>query len=168
LNDPIALGPFWAQFEDWSDAERTAVIAPSLNKLRPFVVRPEIRGILGQSDPSFHMSDIFRHHKILLVNLAKGELGPESSALLGALIVSQLWQTVLRRSTVAPEKRHPVFVYVDEFQDYLRLPVDPTHNRNRHDEARICVLNLFIGGPRSLAISTQFGASKGVRDPMPE
>jgi hypothetical protein len=31
---------------------------------------------------------------------------------------------VLSRSKVAPEKRHPVFVYVDEFQDYLRLPVD--------------------------------------------
>lgn len=124
IDDPIALGPFWAQFEDWSDAERSAAISPSMNKLRPFITRPELRGVLGQANPLFEMRDVFRHRRILLVNLAKGQLGPESSALLGALVVSQLWQTVLSRSKIAPEKRHPVFVYVDEFQDYLRLPVD--------------------------------------------
>ena len=124
IDDPIALGPFWAQFEDWSDAERSAAISPSMNKLRPFITRPELRGVLGQANPQFQMRDVFRHRRILLVNLAKGQLGPESSALLGALVVSQLWQTVLSRSKIAPEKRHPVFVYVDEFQDYLKLPVD--------------------------------------------
>jgi hypothetical protein len=31
---------------------------------------------------------------------------------------------VLGRAAIAPERRHPVFVYVDEFQDYLHLPLD--------------------------------------------
>jgi hypothetical protein len=70
------------------------------------------------------MRDVFRHRRILLVNLAKGQLGPESSVLLGSLVVAKLWNTVLSRSKIAPEKRHPVFVYVDEFQDYLKIPVD--------------------------------------------
>jgi hypothetical protein len=51
-------------------------------------------------------------------------LGPETSALLGSLIVSQLWQAILGRAVIAPERRHPVFVVVDEFQNYLHLPVD--------------------------------------------
>jgi hypothetical protein len=38
--------------------------------------------------------------------------------------VSQLWQAILGRAAIAPERRHPVFVYVDEFQDYLHLPLD--------------------------------------------
>jgi hypothetical protein len=124
IDDPIALGPFWAQFEDWSQAERTSAIAPSMNKLRPFIMRPELRGVLSQTHPQFEIRDVFRNRKILLVNLAKGQLGPESSALLGALVVAQLWQSVLGRSKIAPEKRHPVFIYVDEFQDYLKLPMD--------------------------------------------
>jgi hypothetical protein len=124
LSDPIALGPFWEQFEAWSEAERAAAIAPSLNKLRPFLLRPELRGVLGQTDPRLQLREVFTERRILLVNLAKGLLGPESSALLGALVVSQLWQVILGRSKIAPERRHPVFLYVDEFQDYLKLPVD--------------------------------------------
>ena len=124
IDDPIALGPFWAQYEEWSDAERASAIAPSMNKLRPFIMRSELRGVLGQDHPKFQMRDVFTKRRIFLVNLAKGQLGPESSALLGALVVAQLWQTILSRSKVAPEKRHPVFVYVDEFQDYLKLPLD--------------------------------------------
>jgi hypothetical protein len=124
IDDPIALRPFWDQFENWTDSERSAAISPSMNKLRPFITRPELRGVLGQADPLFQMRDVFRHRRILLVNLAKGQLGPESSVLLGSLVVAKLWNTVLSRSKIAPEKRHPVFVYVDEFQDYLKLNFD--------------------------------------------
>ena len=35
-----------------------------------------------------------------------------------------LWQATLGRAAIPPERRHPVFVYVDEFQDYLHLPLD--------------------------------------------
>ena len=58
------------------------------------------------------------------MDLSKGLLGPETSALLGGLIVSQLWQAILGRAAIPLERRHPVFVYVDEFQDYLHLPLD--------------------------------------------
>jgi len=124
IDDPIALGPFWAQYEAWSDGERAAAIAPSMNKLRPFLIRPELRGVLSQVSPKFQMREVFTKRRILLVNLAKGQLGPESSALIGALVVSQLWQAVLSRTRIDPTRRHPVFIYVDEFQDYLKLPVD--------------------------------------------
>lgn len=123
VSDPIGLGPFWASFEAWSEAERTAAIAPVMNKLRPLLLRPEMRGILGQAR-GFNLRRIFTERKVLLVDLSKGLLGPETSALLGSLVVSQLWQTVLGRSAIPPERRHPVFVYVDEFQDYLHLPLD--------------------------------------------
>lgn len=122
--DPIGLGPFWSGYEAWSEAERATAIAPVMNKLRPLLLRPELRAIVGQSRQSFDLRQVFTERKILLVNLSKGLLGPETSALLGSLVISQLWQAILGRAAIPPERRHPVFVYVDEFQDYLHLPLD--------------------------------------------
>ncbi|HEY5311108.1 MAG TPA: hypothetical protein VIK18_01270 [Pirellulales bacterium] len=124
VSDPIGLGPFWAAYEAWSEAERAAAIAPVMNKLRPLLLRPEMRAIVGQTRASFDLRRVFTERKILLVSLSKGLLGPETSALLGSLVVSQLWQAILGRAAVTPERRHPVFVYVDEFQDYMHLPLD--------------------------------------------
>jgi hypothetical protein len=121
--DPLGLGPFWSTYESWSEAQKAEAIAPTMNKLRPLLMRPELRAILGQTG-GFDLRRIFTERKVLLVNLSKGLLGPETSALLGSLIVSQLWQAVLGRAAIEPKRRHPVFVYVDEFQDYLHLPVD--------------------------------------------
>jgi hypothetical protein len=122
--DPIGLGPFWSGYEAWSEAERATAIAPVMNKLRPLLLRPELRAIVGQSRGSFDLRRVFTERKILLVNLSKGLLGPETSALLGSLVISQLWQAILGRAAIPPERRHPVLVYVDEFQDYLHLPLD--------------------------------------------
>ncbi len=124
LNDPLALEPFWATYEAWSEAERAAAIAPVMNKVRPFLMRPQLRAILGQSRPRFELTDVFSQRRILLVNLAKGAIGSEAAALLGSLILAQLWAAALNRATVAAERRRPVFVYIDEFQDYLHLPTN--------------------------------------------
>jgi hypothetical protein len=123
VDEPIGLEPFWMSFEHWSEAERSTAIAPVLNKLRPFL-RPQLRAIIGQANPKFDIRDVFTKRRILLVNLAKGQIGPESAALLGSLVMASLWQAALGRTAIPRERRHPVFIYVDEFQDYLKLPTD--------------------------------------------
>jgi hypothetical protein len=124
IDDPMGLEPFWSAFEAWSEPERTTAIAPTLNKLRPLLLRPEVRNIIGQAKPAFDMRQVFTERKILLVNLAKGQLGPETATLLGSLVVSLLWQAILGRSAIPPERRATAMVYVDEFQEYLQLPTD--------------------------------------------
>jgi hypothetical protein len=122
--DPIGLGPFWSSFEAWSEAERVVAIAPTLNKLRPLLMRPELRAIVGQARPRFDIRQVFTERRILLVSLVAGQLGPEASSLLGSLVISQLWQAILGRSAIPSVRRHPVSVVLDEFQTYLHLPVD--------------------------------------------
>lgn len=124
LREPVVLEPFWAGFEQWSEAERTAAIAPTLNKTRPFLLRSSLRSVLGQATPKFDVRQVFTERRVLLVNLAKGTLGSEAAALLGSLVVAQLWQATLERAAIAPSRRHPVFIYLDEFQDFLHLPTD--------------------------------------------
>lgn len=124
LDDPFGLGPFWASFDALSDNERQQAIAPVMRRLRQLLLRPRMRAVLGQTHPTFDLSQVFTERKMLLVSLAKGLLGPEASALLGSLIVSQLWQTILGRANVAPERRHPVMVFIDEVQDQVHGVTD--------------------------------------------
>lgn len=124
LDEPIVLQPFWQAFEAWSEAERQTAIAPAMNKIRPLLVRPSLRAMLGQASPRFDLRQLFTQRKVLLVNLAKGLIGPEGAALLGGVVIAQLWQLALERSAIAAEGRRPVFMVVDEFQDFLALPTD--------------------------------------------
>jgi hypothetical protein len=124
IDDPIALEPFWAWFEGISEPERQQAIAPVLNKLRPFLLRKSVRTIVGQVEPRFRIDEVFSRRKVVLVSLAKGLIGPEAAALLGALFMAELWQAILGRARLPVERRQTVTVYADEFQDYVHLPTD--------------------------------------------
>lgn len=123
ITDPLFLGPFWAGFERWSDAERVAATAPVLNKLRP-LIRPGLRGVLGQRSPRFDLRRVMHQPTVLLVPLRRGVIGAEAADLLGAMVVAELWQSIQGRSTTPRGRRHPVMVYLDEAQQYLHLPTD--------------------------------------------
>jgi hypothetical protein len=125
LDDPLGVSPVWAAFERLSDEAQAQTVAAVLNKVRALTARPALRGVLGQVEPRFQLSDLFsRRRPILLANLAKGVVGPDSARLLGTLLLNGLWQTALGRQTVPPQQRHLVSVFVDELQDYAGLPGD--------------------------------------------
>ena len=46
------------------------------------------------------MSDIINNRKVLLVSLASGLLGDEASALMGALVVAEVWNATLARAAL--------------------------------------------------------------------
>lgn len=121
-SDPIAAGPFWQWFDHLSPDASAQVTAPLLNKIRP-LLSPQLRSVLGQQHPRFNLRQILTEHKVLLVPLQKGVIGPEAAELLGALVVAELWQAIRERAAIAPDKRTTVMIYLDEVQDFLRLPV---------------------------------------------
>lgn len=120
---PATVRSFWLAYEAMSPAERAQVIGPSLNKLRSFTTRTSLRLLLGQS-LGIRLSDIFSQRRIVLVSLAPGKLGADTSALLGSLVVSNFWAATLQRIAIPEDQRHPVMAYLDEFQTVLRLPLD--------------------------------------------
>ncbi|MCM3920625.1 type IV secretion system DNA-binding domain-containing protein [Frankia sp. AiPs1] len=123
VDDPVALGPFWASYEAWSDAERAQAIGPVMNKLRAFLMRRRVRNVLGQASPRLDLGEALAHRRIVLVPLTKGVLGEEAAALVGSLVVARVWQAVQARSTIPADRRPTTFMYIDEFQDYLNLPM---------------------------------------------
>jgi len=122
LQDPVGLKPFWDEYERLAEGQRLQLTGPVLNKLRTFLLRPTMRNLLGQSNSTIQMSELLDSNAIVLVSLAKGLLGEETSRLLGSFIVARLWQAAMHRAD-RPEPQRPDFnLYLDEFHNYLYLP----------------------------------------------
>ncbi len=124
IDDPIGLAPFWAAYERMKPAERAQALGPIFRRLRPLLLRRRVRAVIGQPEPTFTMADVISKPMVLLVSLAKGTVGPEAASLIGSLVISQLWNAIQGRAAINARLRKPAFVYVDEVQDYLNLPVD--------------------------------------------
>ena len=122
LDDPVGLESFWGWYEALSDAERQTVVGPVLNKVRAFTMRPTVRSIIGQSQPTLDLGEVLAEGKVLLCSLASGLLGEEAASLLGALIVAELWHATTARAGLPEASRKPVMAYLDEFQHFVHLP----------------------------------------------
>ena len=122
LKDPIGLESFWNWFELLSEAQRHQMLNPILNKFRQFLLRPQLRAMLGQTNPNFSLAEIFKSRKIVLIPLNKSVIGSESAKLIGSLITSMLWMLILRQSSDEPSKRQSVFIYIDETPSFLGIP----------------------------------------------
>ncbi len=124
LDDPLGVQPFWTWYNQLKPGERAQAFGPVLSRLRPLLLRRRVRDVIGQPDPTFTMAEVLAEPKVLLVSLAEGLLGPEAASLIGSLVVAQLWQAIQGRAAVPASARRPVFVFTDEFQEYVALPTD--------------------------------------------
>ncbi len=122
--DPLGLGTFWPWYDSLSPQLLGQVLGPVMSRMRALLLRPDLRAVLGQPEPRFDLRSIFTGRQVLLVRLPKGHLGTDGSQLLGSLLVSHLWRLVQGRSAVPAERRHVVSLVLDEFHEFLRLPVD--------------------------------------------
>lgn len=84
--------------------------------------RRSIRNIIGQSTSTVSLGGVIRGNKILLVNLARATQGKDTAGLLGSLLLNSLWSAV---QSGAANLARPTMLYLDEFQDFLNLPIVP-------------------------------------------
>lgn len=131
---------FWKlEFEKYSPSLKSEAIAPILNKTGLFLNNTVLRNIVGQKASRFSVEEIISSSKILICNVSKGEIGEDTSALLGSMIVSAIQFAALRRSKVPENKRSPFFLYIDEMQSFVSLSL-----ADILAEARKYKLSLFL------------------------
>lgn len=118
VTDPV-VKTFWTdEFSNYSEKFRTEAIAPIQNKVGQFIASSIIRNIVGQSKSSFDPRQIMDDGKILIMNLSKGRVGEENSALLGAMMITKIQLAAMSRVDIPEDRRRDFFLYVDEFQNF--------------------------------------------------
>lgn len=123
VSGDVALSGFWAWYEALGPTQQMGVIAAPMNKLRAILLRPAAVKILGQARPPFRLRDMFREAKIVLVPLNEGLIGPLTAELLGSLVIAEVWQATQERASEPGHDQRPGFVYVDEADRFMHLPV---------------------------------------------
>lgn len=120
LQQDYLLVKFWYDwFLNLSATQQTEVTSSTINKLSPFLLDTMMRNIIGQADSSVDLRTIMDEGKILLVNLSKGDLGENNSALLGSVLVNLILIGALRRRGSAYQNgRRRFHVIVDEYQNF--------------------------------------------------
>ena len=119
LKDPV-IKAFWVhEYEEWQDKFRNEAIAPIQNKVGQFLSTSIIRNVVGQSESTINVFDIMNEGKIFLVNVSKGRIGEDNSALLGGMIITKIQLAAMERVRIPEDERKDFYLYVDEFQNFV-------------------------------------------------
>ncbi|ANV99344.1 type IV secretory system conjugative DNA transfer family protein [Bradyrhizobium icense] len=109
------------EFERFSFGYRADGTAPIQNKVGAFLADPLLDRILTAPARDLHIRRIMDQGQVLLVNLAKGHIGEDSSSLLGGLLVTTIGLAAFSRADSPAAERRDFFVYIDEFQSFTTL-----------------------------------------------
>ncbi|MBP6884269.1 MAG: type IV secretion system DNA-binding domain-containing protein [Candidatus Pacebacteria bacterium] len=119
LKDPV-IKAFWVhEYENWRDQYRNEAIAPIQNKVGQFLSTSIVRNVVGQSKSTLDLFSLMNTGKIFLVNVSKGRIGEDNSALLGGMIITKLQLAAMERVRIPEDDRKDFYLYVDEFQNFV-------------------------------------------------
>lgn len=117
-SEPV-LATFFAWFNGLSVAERSFVLAPGLNKIRPLLQRSVVRNVLAAPRSTFTISQVMRERLAVIVRLPEGVLGPDATTLLAQALLARVWA-----ATQARRGQGLVSLIVDEAPRLLDMPTD--------------------------------------------
>ena len=110
---------FWiTEYDHYPPRMRAEAIAPIQNKVGAFLADPTLRRILTKPEKPLQLRRIMDEGKMLIVNLARGQIGEDTTSLLGALLVTTAALAAFSRAEMQTVDRRPFFVYLDEFQSF--------------------------------------------------
>ncbi len=139
IQDPVVKS-FWVnEFAGYADKFASEAVSPIQNKVGQFLSSSLIRNIVGQVKSSIDLREVMDKGKILILNLSKGRIGEDNSALLGAMMITKIQLAVMSRVDIPEKERRDFYLYIDEFQNFTTESF-----ANILSEARKYRLNLIM------------------------
>jgi CxxC-x17-CxxC domain-containing protein len=139
IKDPVVKAFWEKEFSSYADKFASEAVSPIQNKVGQFLSSSLMRNIIGQSKSAIDIREIMDDRKILIMNLAKGRIGEDNSALLGAMMITKIQLASMSRVDTPENDRKDFYLYIDEFQNF-----STDSFANILSEARKYRLNLIL------------------------
>ncbi len=139
IKDPVVKAFWEKEFSGYADKFASEAVSPIQNKVGQFLSSSLMRNVIGQVKSSVDIRDIMDTGKILIMNLSKGRIGEDNSALLGAMMITKIQLAAMSRVDIAEKERRDFYLYIDEFQNF-----STDSFANILSEARKYRLNLIL------------------------
>ena len=145
LTDPVVKS-FWVEeYPKYPEKLRTEAIAPIQNKVGQFLSTSLIRNIVGQIKSKIDIRQIMDEGKILIMNLSKGRVGEDASALLGAMMITKIQMAAMSRIDISETERRDFYLYVDEFQNFATDSFADILSEARKYHLNLIIAHQYIG-----------------------
>lgn len=139
IKDPVVKAFWEREFSGYADKFASEAVSPIQNKVGQFLSSSLMRNIIGQVKSSINIREVMDEGKILIMNLSKGRIGEDNSALLGAMMITKIQLAAMSRVDVPESERKDFYLYIDEFQNF-----STDSFANILSEARKYRLNLIL------------------------
>ncbi len=139
IKDPVVKAFWEKEFSGYADKFASEAVSPIQNKVGQFLSSSLMRNIIGQVKSAIDIRDIMDNGKILIMNLSKGRIGEDNSALLGAMMITKIQLASMSRVDLPEKDRRDFYLYIDEFQNF-----STDSFANILSEARKYRLNLIL------------------------
>jgi CxxC-x17-CxxC domain-containing protein len=157
ISDPVVKA-FWTdEFTKYSKQFMVEAISPIQNKVGQFLSSALVRNIVSQPHSSIDMRDIMDNQKIFIVNLSKGRIGEDYSALLGAMLITKIQLAAMGRVDTPESERKDFYLYVDEFQNFATESFAGILSEARKYRLNLIVAHQYIGQLEETVSDAIFG-----------
>lgn len=131
---------FESRYGAASEAMQAVIREAVLNKVTAFSGDPHFRFIIGQQKSTFSIRRALDESKWVIVNIAKGQLGPEALTL-GALLLTMIKHSVFERTN-----RELSTIYIDEVQNVIGYggDLETMFAENRKAAVSVCTANQYL------------------------
>ncbi len=118
VKDPMVKSFWEKEFAGYADKFASEAVSPIQNKVGQFLSSSLMRNIIGQVKSSIDVRKIMDEGNILIMNLSKGRIGEDNSALLGAMMITKIQLAAMSRVDISESERRDFYLYIDEFQNF--------------------------------------------------
>ena len=127
------------------------------SKLTRFVEDFYLAPILNSESNNIDFRKLIDDGNIFLVKMDKGLIGSINTSLLGQIVLSKIFLAGMSRSTISADERKPHYIFIDEFQNFVKGDVGTALSEVRKYGLNLILANQTLGQLDDFLIQSLLG-----------